>query len=81
MGEQLSPAENNGQPKSIGVLDVLDPTRELYGASAIRQGPGDETSGGNTPGGMPDQMHPREKGYGIWAEAMGPTVAKPLGEK
>jgi lysophospholipase L1-like esterase len=30
---------------------------------------------------MPDLLHPREKGYGIWAEAMEPTVAKMLGEK
>ena len=30
---------------------------------------------------MPDLLHPREKGYGIWAEAMEPTVAKLLGEK
>jgi len=30
---------------------------------------------------MPDLLHPREKGYRIWAEAMEPTVAKLLGEK
>ncbi len=30
---------------------------------------------------MPDLLHPREKGYGIWAEAMEPTVAKLMGEK
>ena len=29
---------------------------------------------------MPDLLHPREKGYGIWAEAMEPAVAKLLGE-
>ena len=30
---------------------------------------------------MPDLLHPRDKGYGIWAEAMEPTIAKLLGEK
>jgi beta-glucosidase len=30
---------------------------------------------------MPDLLHPREKGYRIWAAAMEPTVAKLLGEK
>jgi beta-glucosidase len=30
---------------------------------------------------MPDLLHPREKGYGIWAEAMEPTIAKLMGEK
>ncbi len=30
---------------------------------------------------MPDLLHPREKGYGIWARAMEPTVAKLVGEK
>ncbi len=30
---------------------------------------------------MPDLLHPREKGYGIWADAMEPAVAKLLGEK
>ena len=30
---------------------------------------------------MPDLLHPKEKGYGIWAEAMEPTIAKLMGEK
>ena len=30
---------------------------------------------------MPDLLHPRQKGYTIWAEAMEPTVAKLMGEK
>ncbi|HUT13739.1 MAG TPA: platelet-activating factor acetylhydrolase IB subunit [Thermoguttaceae bacterium] len=30
---------------------------------------------------MPDLLHPQEKGYGIWAQAMEPTVAKLMGEK
>jgi lysophospholipase L1-like esterase len=30
---------------------------------------------------MPDLLHPREKGYTIWAEAIEPTVAKLMGEK
>ena len=30
---------------------------------------------------MPDLLHPREKGYGIWAEAMEPAIAKLMGEK
>ena len=30
---------------------------------------------------MPDLLHPNEKGYAIWAEAIEPTVAKLLGEK
>jgi lysophospholipase L1-like esterase len=30
---------------------------------------------------MPDLLHPNEKGYEIWAEAMEPTVAKLLGEE
>ncbi|MFI4875224.1 MAG: platelet-activating factor acetylhydrolase IB subunit, partial [Blastopirellula sp. JB062] len=30
---------------------------------------------------MPDLLHPKEKGYRMWAEAMEPTVAKLLGEK
>lgn len=30
---------------------------------------------------MPDLLHPREKGYTIWAEAIEPIVAKALGEK
>lgn len=29
---------------------------------------------------MPDLLHPNEKGYGMWAEAMEPTIAKLLGE-
>ena len=29
---------------------------------------------------MPDYLHPQEKGYGIWAEAMEPTVVKLMGE-
>lgn len=29
---------------------------------------------------MPDLLHPNEKGYAIWAEAMEPTVAKLMGE-
>ncbi|TWT79624.1 GDSL-like Lipase/Acylhydrolase [Planctomycetes bacterium CA13] len=29
---------------------------------------------------MPDLLHPREKGYGIWAEAMEPTIVKLMGE-
>ncbi|TWT32694.1 platelet-activating factor acetylhydrolase IB subunit [Blastopirellula retiformator] len=30
---------------------------------------------------MPDLLHPHEKGYRIWAEAVEPTVAKLMGEK
>jgi beta-glucosidase len=30
---------------------------------------------------MPDLLHPNEKGYTIWAEAIEPTVAKLMGEK
>ncbi len=30
---------------------------------------------------MPDFLHPREKGYGIWAKAIEPTVRKLMGEK
>ena len=30
---------------------------------------------------MPDLLHPREKGYGIWAKAMEPTIAKLMGEQ
>ncbi len=30
---------------------------------------------------MPDFLHPHEMGYGIWAEAMEPTIAKLMGEK
>ena len=30
---------------------------------------------------MPDLLHPREKGYEIWAEAMEPTIKKLMGEK
>ncbi len=30
---------------------------------------------------MPDLLHPKEKGYGIWAEAVEPTIAKLMGEK
>lgn len=30
---------------------------------------------------MPDLLHPKEKGYPLWAEAMEPTVAKLMGEK
>ncbi|MEZ5274956.1 MAG: platelet-activating factor acetylhydrolase IB subunit [Opitutaceae bacterium] len=29
---------------------------------------------------MPDLLHPREKGYALWAEAMEPTVAQLMGE-
>lgn len=30
---------------------------------------------------MPDLLHPKEKGYAMWAEAMEPTIAKLMGEK
>jgi beta-glucosidase len=30
---------------------------------------------------MPDFLHPSEKGYQVWAEAMEPTVKKLMGEK
>lgn len=30
---------------------------------------------------MPDQLHPNERGYQIWAEAMEPTLAKLLGDQ
>ncbi len=30
---------------------------------------------------MPDRLHPNEKGYRIWAEAIEPTVAELMGEK
>ena len=30
---------------------------------------------------MPDLLHPHEMGYGIWAEAMEPTIAKLMNEK
>jgi beta-glucosidase len=30
---------------------------------------------------MPDLLHPNDKGYQIWAEAMEPTVAKLMGEE
>ncbi len=30
---------------------------------------------------MPDFLHPKEKGYGIWAEAMEPMIVKLMGEK
>ena len=29
---------------------------------------------------MPDLLHPHEKGYGIWAEAVEPTIQRMLGE-
>jgi beta-glucosidase len=29
---------------------------------------------------MPDLLHPKEKGYQLWAEAMEPTIAKLMGE-
>jgi lysophospholipase L1-like esterase len=34
-----------------------------------------------TPEIMPDLLHPKEKGYGIWAEAMEPTIVKLMEEK
>jgi lysophospholipase L1-like esterase len=30
---------------------------------------------------MPDLLHPKEKGYGLWAEAMEPELRRLLGEK
>ena len=30
---------------------------------------------------MPDLLHPNEKGYTIWAEAIEPAVSKLMGEK
>ncbi len=30
---------------------------------------------------MPDLLHPKERGYAIWAEAVEPTIAKLMGEK
>ena len=30
---------------------------------------------------MPDRLHPKQKGYRIWAEAMEPTVRKLMGEQ
>ena len=30
---------------------------------------------------MPDLLHPNQKGYEIWAEAIEPTVAHLMGEK
>ncbi len=30
---------------------------------------------------MPDRLHPNEKGYKIWAEAIEPTIKKLMGEK
>ena len=30
---------------------------------------------------MPDLLHPQQKGYQMWAEAMEPTIAKLMGEK
>ncbi len=30
---------------------------------------------------MPDLLHPKEKGYQLWAVAMEPTIAKLMGEK
>ncbi|MBI1372779.1 MAG: acetylglucosamine-6-sulfatase [Phycisphaera sp.] len=30
---------------------------------------------------MPDRLHPKEMGYGIWAEAIEPTVKKLMGEE
>lgn len=30
---------------------------------------------------MPDRLHPRERGYQLWAKAMEPTLMKLLGEK
>ncbi len=30
---------------------------------------------------MPDLLHPKEKGYTVWAEAIEPTVARLMGEK
>ena len=29
---------------------------------------------------MPDLLHPKEKGYHIWAEAMGPTLEELMSE-
>jgi beta-glucosidase len=29
---------------------------------------------------MPDLLHPKEKGYQLWADAMEPTIAKLMGE-
>lgn len=29
---------------------------------------------------MPDLLHPKQKGYGMWAEAMEPTIKKLMGE-
>jgi len=39
-----------------------------------------DENGGLPKGIMPDLLHPNEKGYGIWAEAMEGTVRKLLGE-
>ena len=30
---------------------------------------------------MPDRLHPNERGYEIWAEAMEPAIRKMMGEK
>ncbi len=30
---------------------------------------------------MPDYLHPNDKGYEIWAEAIEPKVAELMGEK
>jgi len=30
---------------------------------------------------MPDLLHPKEKGYAIWAKAMEPMIVKLTGEK
>jgi len=30
---------------------------------------------------MPDFLHPNAKGYQIWADAIGPVLAKMMGDK
>jgi lysophospholipase L1-like esterase len=30
---------------------------------------------------MPDLLHPKQKGYQVWADAMEPTIVKLMGEK
>lgn len=39
-----------------------------------------ETDGTLTPEMMPDLLHPKEKGYRIWAQAVLPVIKETLGK-
>ena len=75
------PVDHAARPKIVAINDAISKLNGKNNITYIDIGYAFLQSSGNISKDiMPDLLHPNEKGYRLWAEAMEPTLKKLLGE-